>query len=158
MIALGLGSNIGDRENYIRRAVDELSNNFSINKVSDIFETKAWGEEDQPDFLNACLIAETDKTPEEVLDIIKQVEDKLGRTKSYRWGPREIDIDLLLFDNQQLSSQRLTVPHPQLANRAFVLVPLAQIGGDLIDPSTTFPISELAKKIDNSSVQFFTKY
>lgn len=158
MIGLGLGSNIGDRERYIRRAVDELVNIFSLNRVSDIYETKAWGEENQPNFLNVCLLVETDKTPEEVLDTIKKIEDKLGRTKSYRWGPREIDIDILLFDNKQISSQRLTVPHPQLANRAFVLVPLMQIAGNLIDPNSKLSITELAEKLDNSSVQFFTKY
>ena len=73
MIALGLGSNIGDREGYIRRAVEELSGKFSIIKVSDIYKTKAWGEENQPDFLNACMIAETYKSPEALLDIIKQM-------------------------------------------------------------------------------------
>ncbi len=106
MIALGLGSNIGNREDYIRRAVEELSGEFSINKVSDIYETKAWGEENQPDFLNACLTVETDMSPEEILEIVKSIEAKLGRTESYRWGPREIDIDILLLDNQQITSQR----------------------------------------------------
>jgi 2-amino-4-hydroxy-6-hydroxymethyldihydropteridine diphosphokinase len=158
MIALGLGSNVGDREDYIRRTVDKLSHYFSIDKVSSIYETKAWGEENQPDFLNACLTAETDKTPEEVLSIIKKIEADLGRTETYRWGPREIDIDILLFDDKQISSQRLTIPHPQLTDRAFVLVPLAQIVGDLLDPNTKLPISTLAIKLDNSSVQLFAKY
>ena len=155
MIAFGLGSNIGDREGYIRRAVEELSGKFSIIKVSDIYKTKAWGEENQPDFLNACMIAETDKSPEDLLDIIKQIESDLGRTKTHHWGPREIDIDILLYDDKKLSSQRLTIPHPQLADRAFVLVPLAKIAPDLIEPNLGKTIAELAAQHSNAGVRLF---
>ncbi len=155
MIALGLGSNVGNREDYIRRAIDALSEEFSVTKVSEIYETKAWGEENQADFLNACLIAETDKSPEEVLDIIKQIENHLGRTKTYRWGPREIDIDILLYDDKQISSQRLSVPHPQLANRAFVLLPVAQIAPALIDPGSGRTVAELAESYQKTDVRLF---
>ena len=158
MIALGLGSNIGDREGYIRRAVEELSGKFSIIKVSDIYKTKAWGEENQPDFLNACLTAETDMSSEEILEIVKSIETELGRTESYRWGPREIDIDILLLDNQQINSQRLIIPHPELANRAFVLVPLTQIAPDLIDPRTNQSIAELVESNDISGVRLYMQY
>jgi 2-amino-4-hydroxy-6-hydroxymethyldihydropteridine diphosphokinase len=155
MIALGLGSNVGDRKDYINRAIEALSKEISSIKVSGIYKTKAWGDENQADFLNACMIAETDKSPEDLLDIIKQIESDLGRTKTHHWGPREIDIDILLYDDKKLSSQRLTIPHPQLADRAFVLVPLAKIAPDLIEPNLGKTIAELAAQHSNAGVRLF---
>jgi 2-amino-4-hydroxy-6-hydroxymethyldihydropteridine diphosphokinase len=155
MIALGLGSNVGDRKDYINRAIEALSKEISSIKVSGIYKTKAWGDENQADFLNACMIAETDKSPEDLLDIIKQIESDLGRTKTHHWGPREIDIDILLYDDKKLSSQRLTIPHPQLADRAFVLVPLAKIAPDLIEPNSGKTIAELAAQHSNAGVRLF---
>lgn len=132
MILLGLGSNMGDREDNLSRVLHLLESNGSvrIEKVSSIYETTPFGLKDQPDFLNMVISINTSLSPKELLDLCQKVENSLGRTRTLRWGPRVIDIDILLFDDARIENDTLTLPHPGIADRAFVLIPLAEVAPD----------------------------
>lgn len=131
--ALAFGSNIGEKQVNIERAVSLLnaSGDLSLLQSSRFFRTPPWGYRDQDWFVNACALFETTLDPETLLDTCKRIEDDLGRAKSVRWGPRLIDIDILTWDAKSHVSERLTIPHPRLHERAFVLVPLHDIAPDL---------------------------
>jgi 2-amino-4-hydroxy-6-hydroxymethyldihydropteridine diphosphokinase len=121
---IGLGSNLGDREQLIRDAAELIG----ARRLSTIRETEPWGVEDQPRFLNAVAEIETSLTPRHLLDRLLQVERRLGRERTGpRWGPRTIDLDLLLYGEQALDEPGLVVPHPRLGERLFVLEPLAEL-------------------------------
>ncbi len=127
MIALSLGSNLGDRHQNLKLAIDELNKHGKVTKVSSFHETEPWGVTDQPKFINACVLYETDLDPHELLKTVKSIEKKLGRVESYRWGPRLIDIDILIFDNQIINETELKIPHPHMQERDFVMKPLSEI-------------------------------
>jgi 2-amino-4-hydroxy-6-hydroxymethyldihydropteridine diphosphokinase len=128
---VGLGANLGDREAAIRAAADALG----ARRLSTIVETEPWGYADQPRFLNAAAEVETELAPRPFLDRLLEIERALGRTRDgRRWGPRTIDLDLLLFGDAILDEPGLTVPHPRLPERAFVLEPLAELDPSLIVP------------------------
>jgi 2-amino-4-hydroxy-6-hydroxymethyldihydropteridine diphosphokinase len=121
---VGLGSNLGDRESMITRAADLID----AVRLSTIRETEPWGYEDQPAFLNAVAEVETEVAPRPLLDRLLEVESSLGRERDGpRWGPRTIDLDLLLYGELAVDEPGLTVPHPRLAGRLFVLEPLAEL-------------------------------
>lgn len=126
---LSLGSNQGDRLALLREAEARLAAMPDIRVVarSSVYETASVGRVDQPWFLNRVLAIKTTLDPHALLDVTQQVEASLGRTRPVRWGPRTIDIDLLLYEGETVASERLTIPHPELANRRFVLLPLAEI-------------------------------
>ncbi|MEM5771078.1 MAG: 2-amino-4-hydroxy-6-hydroxymethyldihydropteridine diphosphokinase [Bacillota bacterium] len=130
---LGLGSNMGDRERYLRKAVGLLAEHeaIKIRKVSSIYATAPVGYTAQPDFLNVVLHAATSLSPESLLAVCLSVEQQLERIREIRWGPRTIDIDILLFDDIEVHTSRLTIPHPQMTQRLFVLLPLAELAPDL---------------------------
>ena len=127
--ALAFGSNLGDSRAMIARAIAALDamEAVSVTRVSSLYRTPPWGLEDQPDFVNACALVETDYAPEDLLAACKDLEKALGREDAVRWGPRLIDIDLLWMDGVEMESETLTLPHPRMCERAFVLVPLAEI-------------------------------
>ena len=133
-IGLGLGSNIGDKPANIARALDLLNARglVRIGKVSSLYRTAPWGILEQEDFANACALATTTTTPLELLAEVKAVESLMGREESVRWGPRLIDIDILFYGDTTLDVASLTLPHKDLFQRAFVLVPLAEIAPDLV--------------------------
>lgn len=145
---LSLGSNLGDRLANLRDALDALGETTTVCAVSHAYETEPWGETEQPGFLNAAVEIETDFAPLELLEVVKGIEARLGRTPTYRWGPRMIDIDLILCEDLVLDSERLTVPHPEFRNRAFVLAPLAEIAPDAVDPATGETVAALASRAD----------
>jgi 2-amino-4-hydroxy-6-hydroxymethyldihydropteridine diphosphokinase len=121
---IGLGSNLGDRESLIRRAAELIG----ATRLSTIHETEPWGYENQPAFLNAVAELETNLDPRALLDHLLDVERRLGRERvGPRWGPRTIDLDLLLYGDRAIDEPGLIVPHPRLLERAFVLVPLAEL-------------------------------
>ena len=105
---------------------------IEITCVSRLYKTAPWGKEDQDWFVNACAIGQTSLTPHEVLRAVKEIEVQLGRTPGERWGPRVIDIDLLFLGDEQVETYALTVPHKEMLNRAFVVIPLAEIAGDVV--------------------------
>ena len=132
--AIGLGSNLGDRAGYLvaaLQAIDERPD-CSLVAVSSAYRTRPWGKTDQGEFLNLGAIIETRLAPLDLLAAVKGIEQALGRTAGERWGPREIDIDLLVMDGVSLESEMLTLPHPRMAERLFVLKPLAEIADQLI--------------------------
>ncbi len=137
---LGLGSNVGDRESHLRRAIDDLrEHGIEVEAVSSLYETEPVGEIlDQPDFLNAAIRIRTTLEPEELLDLSKAIEAEHGRAfGGPRHGPRPIDIDLLLLGETEMSTERLTLPHPEATSRRFVLVPLLELDPELRLPDGT---------------------
>lgn len=152
MIYLSLGSNLGDRESYLAYAVEELSAIGELKSKSSVYETPPWGKEDQPAFLNMVVALNTAIEPDELLNKVKQIEERLGRKEREHWGPREIDIDILFYDDLRYLSQRLTIPHPLLHERAFVLVPLAEIAPEFIHPVTRLSVQEMLGKIDGRGI------
>ena len=137
---LGLGSNVGDRLENLRAAVDALINHgLEVEAASSVYETEPQGEvTDQPDFLNACLAIETELDPAELLTVCKEVEHSLGRPpEGIRHGPRPIDVDVLLLGDVELRSDSLTLPHPEILKRRFVLEPLLELDPELSLPDGT---------------------
>lgn len=127
--ALGLGSNLGDRQAHLAGALRGLKNweGVAVTAVSSLWETPPWGIEDQPHFLNACVLIETSLSPMEVLDACLAIEREHGRERSLRWGPRTLDMDVLYYDDVEMTGERLILPHPRMLLRSFVLAPLAEI-------------------------------
>lgn len=134
---LGLGSNLGNRLSYLEKAVNMLGElpEITIIRESGIYESEPWGEERQNNFLNQVIEIETSSLPENLLRQCQAVEAALGRERSMHWGPRTIDIDILLYENYQIISDELIIPHPYLEQRNFVLIPLKEIAPDLSLPS-----------------------
>ncbi|MCL2559144.1 MAG: 2-amino-4-hydroxy-6-hydroxymethyldihydropteridine diphosphokinase [Turicibacter sp.] len=130
---LSLGSNIGDRLDYLAQAVRGLDEHpgIRVTKISSVYETAAWGLEEQDDFLNVALEVRTSLAPLCVLDVCQRIESDLDRQREVRWGPRTIDIDILLFEGAEVDDERLSIPHPHMLEREFVLVPLVEIAPDL---------------------------
>jgi len=138
------GGNIGDRKNYLWRAKKEIEERCGkILKQSSIYETAAWGKEDQEAFLNQVLKIETGLSSEELLHTILKVEEDLGRKRDLKYGPRIIDIDILFFNNEVIDLHGLKIPHPQIQNRKFVLVPLNEIAAEKIHPVFRKTVSRL---------------
>jgi 2-amino-4-hydroxy-6-hydroxymethyldihydropteridine diphosphokinase len=145
---LGLGSNLGDREENLRQALIRLSPNATVEKLSAIYETEPVGYKEQPLFLNLVCRISTDLPPDELLCFAKKIETEMGRVPSFPNAPRIVDIDILLYDNAIMETQNLTVPHPRLRDRAFVLIPLSEIAPDLIHPEFEKTISQLANAVE----------
>lgn len=128
-VYLSLGTNLGNRENNLISAIDLLQSKegIRIKKISPIYETAPVGYVDQPSFLNIAIYAQTILSPIELLQTCQLIENDLGRVRNIRWGPRIIDLDILLFNNDNIESENLIIPHPRMFERAFVLVPLLDI-------------------------------
>lgn len=135
-VYLSLGTNIGDRENNLKLAVKMLNDREGINikAISSIYETVPVGYVDQPSFLNIALLIETSLSALETLNVCQSIENELGRVREIRWGPRIIDLDILLFNNENIEVENLIVPHPRMFERAFVLVPLLEIAKEYVTP------------------------
>ena len=131
---LGLGGNIGDSRARIAEAIDLLSMDpgIAIEAVSGLYETPPWGKVDQPPFLNAAIRIDTTHTPRGLLQAVLGVERQLGRERTERWGPRMIDIDILLFGGVEIAEPGLSLPHPKLTERAFALIPLIDVMPDAV--------------------------
>lgn len=149
---LCLGSNLGDREKNLIRALSLLSQEVNLERVSSIYETEPVGYKEQPFFLNLVCQVTTNLNPRELLRLAKVIENKMGRTPSEQINsPRPIDIDILFYDSQITKTRDLTIPHPRLADRAFVLIPLTQIAPELIHPELGKSITELASNVKGHS-------
>jgi 2-amino-4-hydroxy-6-hydroxymethyldihydropteridine diphosphokinase len=142
-----LGSNLGNRQEYMQQARNKIAVQVGyIIQNSSFYETKAWGNETQPDFLNQVLICETNKLPQEVLTGCLSIEKELGRDRKEKWGSRTIDIDILYYENEIIATPELKIPHPYLHERRFTLAPLAEILPDFIHPIFNFSNKELLER------------
>ena len=151
-IFLALGSNIGNRQENINQAIRFLSKEITDIKQAPIYESKAVGYEDQPDFLNTVISGYTDLSPEELLNFVKKVEKQTGRIKRFRWGPREIDIDILFYGNLVIEKDNLIIPHPRIQERDFVLKPLCDLEPEFIHPVLKKTVLELFNNLKEKSI------
>jgi 2-amino-4-hydroxy-6-hydroxymethyldihydropteridine diphosphokinase len=135
---IGLGSNLGEREAMIRLALDDLARlpSTRLVRASSLYDTEPVGEVDQPNFLNAVAQIDTELTARQLLWNLQLIEKRLGRVRAQRWGPRTIDLDLLLYGGLVVEEPDLKVPHPELTRRSFVLVPLVELDPLLVHPVT----------------------
>jgi len=144
---------LGNRQEFLSQAISALKVEIDDMKTSSIYQTAPWGKTDQPNFLNICLGGYTQLKPIALLASIKDIENKLARTPAEKWGPRNIDIDILFYGNEKLKTEELTIPHPLVAERAFVLIPLAEIAHDFIHPVLDKSISRLAEEKNAQGVE-----
>jgi len=154
-VYLLLGSNLGDRKQLIDDAIVQIAHDIGDVFVrSSVYETEAWGKEDQPSFLNVALGVSTKLTPVEVLDKALEIELELGRVRHEKWGSRLIDIDVIFYDNIVVDMKdKLQIPHPQMQYRKFVLEPLAEIAPDYIHPILKITVQQVLERLhDNLSV------
>jgi len=143
-VYIGIGSNLGVREDNCRAAIRHLiDNGIKVLKLSSMIETEPWGVKDQPKFINMAVEVETVLGSEELLRLLKKIEADIGRHPTIHWGPRVIDLDILLYDDLVLKTHELEIPHPQLAEREFVLRPLAEIAPDKMHPVLKKSIKKL---------------
>jgi 2-amino-4-hydroxy-6-hydroxymethyldihydropteridine diphosphokinase len=152
-IYLALGSNLGNRLANLQAAIAGLQPDMTARSQSPVYETPPWGITDQPAFLNMALEGKTDLEPVALLTRLKQLEVELGRRPSIRYGPRLIDLDILFYDHLVLDTPELTIPHPRLHERAFVLVPLADLAPDLVHPLLGQTVGALLETIDTTGVE-----
>ncbi len=148
---LSIGSNIGDRLSYLKEAVRILNadDDISVSAVSSIYETAPVGFTEQADFLNIVCRIETKLDASSLLAVCQDIEKELGRVREVRWGPRTVDLDILLYNNENIEMKNLTIPHPRMQERAFVLIPLLEIAPMVIHPVSKKPFSEEAAVHDD---------
>lgn len=153
-VFLGLGSNLGNRIDYIEKAINEigsLKDTKIINKAS-FYETEPWGFKEQPDFINSAVEIETTLSAEELFAGVKGIEQKLKRQNKGRWQEREIDIDILFYGNEIVHTEKINIPHKEIEKRKFVLIPMNELAPDFIHPVFNETIGELLNKSSDSLV------
>ncbi len=153
VVYIALGSNLGKRKASLLKAINDLPPQVVVRQTSTIYETAPWGFTNQPAFLNMVVEGETSLDPLELLKHLKFIETRMGRVPAIRWGPRKIDMDILLYDDLVLDSPALTIPHPHMPERGFVLVPLANLAEDYCHPVLHKTIRELLSTVDQSGVK-----
>jgi len=159
-IFIGLGSNLGDKRKNIEKAIQYLRQypDFNLVKQSTIIETKAYGKTDQPDFLNCVVEVKTKLTPHDLLNRCHIIEKMLGRIRSEKWGPREIDLDILFYNNEIIKTANLIIPHPEVHKREFVLQSLKEIAPNFVHPILKTRMQDLyrlakSKKEEENTVE-----
>lgn len=145
-----IGGNLGDREKLLQEAENRISQTCgAILNASSVYESEAWGMNNQPSFLNKVLVVNTLFSPEELLERTQQIENLLERKRLVKWGPRTMDIDLLFYNDQILQSALLTVPHPWICKRRFVLEPLVEVAAQMLHPIEQLTMEELLGKCED---------
>lgn len=156
-IYLSLGSNVGSRKTNLLKTLSLISGASEVLKVSPIYQTDPIGFEKQAKFLNMTCLVFTSYEPHDFLKKLKDIEKSIGRQKSFRNGPRLIDIDIIFWDNDVINTKALTVPHPKAAQREFVLRPLARIAPSFVHPILNKTVASLLKSLEPQGVRYFTK-
>ena len=146
---IGIGSNVGDREGNCRSAVAQLKEAGKITALSSFFETEPVGDREQRDFINAVAAVETELPPARLLEVCRAIEERLGRKRTERWGPRTADLDILLYGDLVVDGPGLTIPHPRMAERRFVLAPLAEIAPDAVEPRLQRTAAQLLDELQD---------
>ena len=150
---IALGSNLGDKHRNLQQARHCLRGAMRGLIASPIYETEPWGITEQPAFYNQVVMGQTSLKPQALLTFLHDIEQRLGRQHTVRFGPRPIDLDIIFYDDLSLTTYRLTIPHPRLVERAFVLVPLADIAPHWLHPRLGCSVRQLLSRVDSSSVQ-----
>jgi len=149
---IGIGSNVGDREANCRKAIELLAEAGRIVGISSLYRTEPVGYHEQEDFINAVAAVETDRTPADLLQVCNAIEDRLGRKRGLRWGPRTADLDILLYGSQVVNQPGLAIPHPRMAVRKFVLIPLAEIAPDAVNPQLHRTAEQLLDELNDRHI------
>ncbi|MCD6355864.1 MAG: 2-amino-4-hydroxy-6-hydroxymethyldihydropteridine diphosphokinase [Anaerolineaceae bacterium] len=152
-VFISLGSNLGNRQQSLQSAIDRMAPEVTPLSFSKIYETPPWGYTNQPPFLNQIVKAKTELSPKDLLLKLKKVEGDIGRQPNFRFGPRIIDLDILLYDDVVFKTEDLIIPHLEIEKRAFVLVPLLDIAPDLIHPVLKKSIADLSAEIETSMIK-----
>lgn len=148
---MGVGSNLGDRGRNVRFAIGAMRREVKLSAASSIYETEPMYVTDQPRFLNCVVAGSTELVPRELLGRLKEIEAAMGRTPGPRFGPRVIDLDILFYGDRRVVEAGLEIPHPRIPERAFVLVPLAEIRPNLVHPVLRLPVSELRRRLGSTA-------
>ncbi len=156
-VAIALGSNLGESRQTLEKALKSLDQipGIKVLKTSSWYQTKPIGLP-QPDYINGCAILKVEQTPEELLSLLQATELQFGRIRTEKWSARTLDLDIILYEDSIINFPFLTIPHPLFTERAFVLVPLAEIAGDWLDPRSQKTVAELVKNVDCSEVKLIT--
>ena len=154
-----LGSNMGDRMSNINSAIQKIGLICGeIIQISALYETAAWGYTDQDSFLNQVVVLNSSMHPTQLMLHLLEIEKEIGRKRDFKYGPRTIDIDILMYDKEIINNSILTIPHPELTNRRFALIPLEEVAGEIIHPILNQNITQLLKDCtDNGHVQKFSE-
>lgn len=157
---IGFGSNIGDRLAHIQNAIHALSKTeeISLQKISSVYKTDPVGYEAQAEFLNGVAAIQTSLPPLSLLHILKNIETAIGRRHRIRWGPREIDLDILIYGDLCLKTEKLVIPHPEMHRRRFVLAPLAEIAPGLVHPVLKESVQTLLARLDDDKSALKAEY
>jgi 2-amino-4-hydroxy-6-hydroxymethyldihydropteridine diphosphokinase len=155
LVYIAMGSNLGDRVEMLRRGLDEIDmlGETQVVRLSSVYDTEPVGDSDQPRFLNAVVLVETELEPRVLLWNLLLIERRLGRVRTRRWGPRPLDLDILLYEDLVIDEPDLVVPHPLMHERAFVLVPLAELAPDLVHPVLGLTMGELRDRLPADGVR-----
>ncbi|MBC5815369.1 MAG: 2-amino-4-hydroxy-6-hydroxymethyldihydropteridine diphosphokinase [Candidatus Eremiobacteraeota bacterium] len=137
--AIAIGSNLGNPAQNVRKAISALRGVGDLTAVSRLYRSEPWGEENQPQFINAVVLISTTLEPRELLTALQEIEREMGRTPTYKWGPRIIDLDIVYYDDISVDEPDLKIPHPHFRERSFVLVPLAEIDSRYADATAALP-------------------
>lgn len=149
-VYISIGSNLGDRIYYCKKAIDEIAGLATIVKLSSLFETEPVDKEDQPKFINSVAEIDTDLSPHELLMKLNLIEEKLGRVRHEKWSPRTIDLDIIFYGDQVIKDDNLVIPHERAHLRRFVLQPLCEIAPEFIHPKFNLTATELVKKCEDN--------
>ncbi len=154
-LVLSLGSNLGNRYAYLKQAIIAINEAFDIlSLVAQFYETPPWGDTNQSRFINTAVLVETTLSPIQCIAVLQKIEKALGRTKTSKWGPRSIDIDILFYENEVLLQEGLVIPHPHLQNRAFVLAPICDLIPTYRHPLLKKTMTELLMGLNNNTTIF----